>query len=323
MLPLHNTTDSIVGLTDESRIGKTNDSTYTPAHLVKLNVIEKMFHKMCHLPTRFDLMSCEEWLYPKYLTYTNINKYIFLYTHSYEFNIKFFLNQLATIDWKFINIDLEKIFNSNEICDKYKLVNAPEEDFDTIFFLPGSNIDYLIDYSKISETLSMNDDALIKPHPLTSAKHLGILGNLFGWDKIIEPNISGYQLVNNCKNVYHTDNSELGLHAYLKGKNVFHFNMPSLCQPMVYHPFYHILRQNKNNNLDKNGLINAFFNTSKFGMFNLENSMDTIENDLNSFLHDLECFRQRFAPEANLFDRKTFEKKLKDKKEAKKDNDKV
>ena len=51
--------------------------------------------------------------------------------------------------------------------------------------------------------------------------------------------------------------------------------------------------------------------------------MVTIENDLNAFLHDLECFRQRFAPEANLFDRKTFEEKLKDKKEAKKDNDKV
>lgn len=318
MLPLHNTVDTIVGLNNDSRIGKTNSSTYTPAQLTKLHIVEKLFHKHCHLPTRFDLMACEDCLYPKYFTYTNINKYMFLYTHSYEFNIKFFLNQLATIDWKFMEVDLENIFNNDEISDKYELFDAPNETFDTIFFLPGSNIDYLIDYSKISEVLSKNENTLLKPHPLTTQKHLSIYGNLFGWDKIIEPKISGYQLLNKSKTVYHTDNSEIGFHAYLKkDKKVKHFNISNLAQPMPYHAFYHIIRQNAADHLDNHGLINAFFKP-QFGMFNLENNIDTIKNDLMAFLYDLECFRERFKPEAHLFDRNTFEKHLEEKREAKK-----
>lgn len=318
MLPLHNEQNSILGLTKDTRIGRTNSTTYTPAQMVKLNIVEKLFHQNCHLPTRFDLMPCEDWLYPKFFTYTNINKYMFLYTHSFEFNIKFFLNQLATIDWKFTEIDLENIFEEDVIRDKYSLQNPEEVDFDTVFFLPGSNLDYVIDYGKISQVMATNDEAYIKPHPLTSMEHKSILGNMFGWDRIIESNISGHLVMGQTKNVFYTDNSEIGFKAMLMGKNVQDFNVSTLCQPMVYHPFYHILRTCGE---DANFLINAFFNTSKFGMFNLETSTDTLKNDIVSYLHDLEAFRKRFKPEATVFDDKEFQRLLTIKKEAKKNAD--
>lgn len=303
MLPLHNYKNTTLGITDENRIGSTNKLTYLPKTLTKLNIVEKFFQEQCHLPVQFDLMPCEDWYYPKYFTYTNINQYMFLASNSFEFNTRFFQNQLATIDWKFVEHDPDNIFQENEMADKYDLHPYDEKELEHVFFLPGTNLDYLIDYAKIDEIKLYNDDVLIKPHPITSKKHLTILGNMYGWDNIIEPEVSGHDILKKTKNVYYTDNSEIGLKAYAMGKSPVHFNVLNLSQPMIYHSFYHILRQHKGDHIE---LLNAFFNTPKFGMFNLNNSIDTLKNDIHSYLGDFQHFRERLKPVCTTFDKKTF-----------------
>ena len=303
MLPLHNYKDTTLGITDEKRIGSANQLTYTPKKLTRLNIIEKIFQEKCHLPVQFDLMPCEDWYYPKYLTYTNVNRYMFLTTNSFEFNTRFFMHQLTAIDWKFMDTNIEQIFEEGEISDKYKLVSYEGDELDTVFFLPGTNIDYLIDYTKIDEVMQSNSNVLLKPHPLTSKKHLAILANMYGWQNIIEKEVSGHDILKKTKNVFYTDNSEIGMKAYQMGKDPKHFNVLNLSQPMIYHSFYHILRANQS---DVKSLISAFFSTPKFGMFDMNDPIDTLNNNVASFLADLEHFRQRLKPVSTTFDRTTF-----------------
>ena len=107
--------------------------------------------------------------------------------------------------------------------DKYTLSNDTSKwnHAKRIIFLPGHNLLQLSSHEMISQLMFNNDDIFIKPHPITFDKITQSFGREFGWDRIIDRQISGHILLEQCEDVYTTSASEMAITGIPLNKNVY------------------------------------------------------------------------------------------------------
>lgn len=106
--------------------------------------------------------------------------------------------------------------------DKYRL-RQPAEHPDFVIFMAGTNI-----WNNITDTQrlhnAVNQGAKLKCHPLTAPPMRAYLKVEFGEENIIEPKVSGHDLLESASIVGTFTNSEMGLAALTKGKTVYLMN---------------------------------------------------------------------------------------------------
>lgn len=118
----------------------------------------------------------------------------------------------------------ERIFEDvrNNNIDKYKLNvrKAKKEQHDFVIFLPGGNIlDKIVNFEKVKD-LVKNEGAKVKMHPISPISLRSYVENEFGEENIIDKKLSGHQILETCKKVGFCNNSEMGLLAFIKEKEV-------------------------------------------------------------------------------------------------------
>lgn len=129
--------------------------------------------------------------------------------------------QQKAIHDQIITEEGQKIFDDlrDSISDKYSLRkkrSSPE----FVIFLPGANIYAdIIDEEKVKK-LVKEEGAVIKMHPLTPDGLKTHLLYTYGKQNVIEKKQSGHELLESAKKVGFSYNSEMGLAAICKGKEV-------------------------------------------------------------------------------------------------------
>lgn len=102
--------------------------------------------------------------------------------------------------------------------DKYKLKKTTKT-YDRVVFLAGANIlDKAVDWSKLDYLVAKGWK--LKCHPLTSRDLNQLLVKRFGQSAIIDKKISGYSLLETASAVACAENSEMGIVAVAKGKEL-------------------------------------------------------------------------------------------------------
>lgn len=272
-------------LPDEDRISNKN-LTYNQKYLKALEKNEKLINDICPLTTTFDVSPMQDLYFSEY-AYTNINKYIIVYAMNYEFNVRFLINHLTPLE---TDIDL---FDDENLNDKYLLEDLGDTDFEEVIFLPGSNIlGKIVDVDKIDRLVIQNKNILIKPHPITDSDDIRRLGMRYGYYRIIEPEVSGHQVMQNCKKVYYTENSEIGIKAILKGKETESVSLTSMNQLCAYFPIYSLIDRNKENKIQ---VIKSYFN-GDYGVIDVTESLNVNKLKLQKYFDNSMKYREKFYP---------------------------
>ena len=87
-----------------------------------------------------------------------------------------------------------------------------------VIFMTGSNLFMrVVDTNKLDEMMA-SDDWCIKPHPLTNPHHLKEYGFKYGYDRIINKDISGHLVYQHTKAVGTVNTSEFALAALIDDK---------------------------------------------------------------------------------------------------------
>lgn len=190
---------------EESRVGimkrATNDSIYRG--------IELMLEEECPLVVTCDVKP----IHPPYFSefcYVDIMGGILLFTLSAEINYR--MSDLA------VQCPASKTFDVGKVMDKYVL-DKPRNHYRKIVFLPGSNYAGAIDQCALQK-LMMDDEWVIKLHPLTHEGMIRDLASIYGYRRLIEPEISGMALLHKAETIATVSTSELLFIARLLGKSV-------------------------------------------------------------------------------------------------------
>lgn len=144
------------------------------------------------------------------IMYHDVMGGIWVNSRNMEVNCRNIDNVLSQdfIDTKIV----ENLIDS--LQDKYQLESTDAE-FKEVIFLPGSNLRHIINGDRIHEILIDFETAKVKPHPIQTDIGWKSLLEKYG-AKLIDKDVSGYQVLNNCSMMWTTYNSEMGLIAALK-----------------------------------------------------------------------------------------------------------
>lgn len=190
---------------DDDRI---HDLKVDQDHLNFITEVERFIEKNAPLPVTFDVSPCQNPYFSEF-TYNDFGTGFWVKALSGEFNTRYFLDlpkdTKGEIIWK----------------EKYELTEHVDESKDrTILFLAGTNLWNAHAWEIIDRVMYFEDKALIKTHPLTKDESLKLLGNRYGWHRILGPRDSGYGWYQKASQVYATANSELLVRSLLDGKLV-------------------------------------------------------------------------------------------------------
>lgn len=145
--------------------------------------------------------------------------------------------------------------------DKYKM-NGSFQKYERIIIFPGSNcIHKEVNHRDVM--IAVAAGAKIKPHPLTCGANLDNIKEVFGADNVLDPRISGFELVKNAELVYCTKQSELTMYAILLGKVVRYIEMDKISGSGCYRSILKFIDFQNN----KKDSINKLLNSWKSGVF--------------------------------------------------------
>lgn len=188
-------------------------------------------------------------------TYTDcLNKFIYLRVANDYFRN---LAMIESIEKQVITDEGEKIYKdiSENNSDKYRLKKI-KENYNFVIFLPGSNIySTVVDESKIKKMVD-NEGAKIKCHPITPSTMYSTLKNNFGADNIIDKKYSGHELLEKCSKMGFCYNSEMGIVAITKNKELYHIGQQK--EKLTYSSIY-----------------KALFDTWEIGYFGKNDNVET------------------------------------------------
>lgn len=308
MRPLNNEDYGLSNIRDLGRIGKAK-ITLPDSTLDKMKEFEEVMLENCHLPIQFDTRkhySPEKYssYYPINMSYTYFSHFIMVNTNETEFNIRLIEKELQSLHWKKSLIKYKDIFPSN-FSSKYEMLDIdPDIEFSEVFFAPGHNWKFTIDYEKLSEKMDLNPDMVIKPHPLTDDHTIEEYGIDFGFERVIEKNASGDQVLDRCKKAYYVYSSEYGFKSILKGIPSDHMNKYFLISPLSYSAIYFNARKYKLK--DQKKVVGHILTNPNCGIFDMNKSIEELEEDFIGFLNNLEELRNYFKPRRPYFSHKVF-----------------
>lgn len=189
---------------DHSRIG---DGVARNARMLQIADIERAIRQLAPLPIAVDVASPEP-PYFNYFTYCDVLGGVLLQAGSAEI--------AARVVQRNLNDDIHSTakFNQEWVFDKYALSMEPlNQVIDKVILLPGSNLLPLIDQSKLVRLV--NDEWFIKPHPVTAEPTIRELGRHFGYTRLFNHLVSGYQLFQTAEQIATTQASEFFILAAL------------------------------------------------------------------------------------------------------------
>ena len=141
-----------------------------------------------------------------------------------------------------IEADHIRILKLIDMRDKYVLSDVQDIKIKSLILLPGTNLfNRAIVLRELSKIMYLDQDAYIKPHPLTDDSLQNFLGNLYGVSRIIKKNFSGFRLLESADRVYTTSASELGLYSKLLGKVTIDITKFEYMSDATYSPLYRYL----------------------------------------------------------------------------------
>lgn len=121
-------------------------------------------------------------------------------------------SDLTAEGWHILN-DL-----ASSSSDKYKLRKTAKT-YDKVVFLAGANIlDKAVDWPNLDDLVTKGWK--LKCHPLTSRDLNQLLIKRFGHNAVIDKKVSGYSLLEGASAVACAENSEMGIVAVAKGKEL-------------------------------------------------------------------------------------------------------
>ena len=165
------------------------------------------------------------------------------------------------------------------IEDKYRLRRSSAK-HRFVIFLPGTNcIKKVFDWDKAKA--AVDQGAVIKPHPISSASLLVHLRNLYGEDNVLNRKESGHELMRAADIVGCCWNSEMGLAAIAAGKGFHLFTDLKSKSHGTYHPIYKAILSGGNY---RDNLIRVFdspFSGMIYGKS--DDALDRIASFFNQF----------------------------------------
>lgn len=202
MKPIHAITIA-ENIDDKERLGpdlKRKDRENTLA----INV-EEIFEAKSPLPISYDV-NCNQQPYFSEFTYCDVMGGMYLKTHNTEVNARVVEQSVIDCENETYPDDV-----NNYLKDKYDLNDVPFKAPEKIVFLPGSNLLGIENKETLLPMLYSDPAVAIKPHPNLTKNGLMFLGREYGWDKLIDPDVSGYKLLSGCQTAFSTANSEMGM----------------------------------------------------------------------------------------------------------------
>ena len=185
--------------------------------------VEEIFEGKVPLPTSFDV-SCIQPPYFSEFSYNDLMGGIVLKTQNTEVNARLMEHAVKSCNDESYPNDAKDFLK-----DKYELQKTNGEAPRKIIFLPGSNLLGIENKEMILPMLWGDTSVAIKPHPNMTREGLKHFAYDYGWDKLIDKDISGFELLNGCEQAFSTSNSELGMVSAVLNKphaditSVFHF----------------------------------------------------------------------------------------------------
>jgi len=185
--------------------------------------VEEMFESMSPLPISFDV-SCMQAPFFSEFTYTDVMGGMYLKSQNSEINARVIEQAVANCK----NEELPKDAK-DYLTDKYTLHEFDNQVPKRVVFLAGSNLLGIENKEMLLPLLWGDPLVAVKPHPNMTSDGLKHISGEYGWDRIIDPNISGHALLAQCEVAYSTANSEMGLVASIIKKthvditSIFHF----------------------------------------------------------------------------------------------------
>ncbi len=128
----------------------------------------------------------------------------------------------------------------SKVKDKYVLSNDMPA-YDSVIFLPGSNLFSTVDWDKVDEIMIDYPEAVIKLHPVTTPTSVNRVKNRWG-TRVIAEDVSGMHLLNNAKTIWTSYNSEIGLIAAMMKIPFGVINKWGDAFSMIYSPIYRQLK---------------------------------------------------------------------------------
>jgi hypothetical protein len=258
--------------------------------------IEEQVRGRSHLPISYDVDCTQPLSFTEY-TYTEFLGGVFIKTQNTEINVRLF-NELKEIKAQTNHLDKLKGISG----DKYKSVSpiergATQEELPKkICFFVGENMLDMISKELVGRLAFENDDFFIKLHPLTGEKYAAGIAHIAGWHRVIQQEISAFELLKAAETVYSSSASELAAAAVVYDKeivnvaNFFHESNGS------YYSINKFLFQESDKEKRKEILNNLIDNKSSGLLFPW---MDDIEERLKCFYDKTEEMRQFYKPLAS------------------------
>jgi hypothetical protein len=249
---------------------------------------ENMIRDNSPYPISYDVTQVQTTNFSEF-TYTELLSGFWIATQSLDINCRL-LQDASEVNTR-SNINLESI-----VADKYNLSSdiSKYKNAKKICFLPGHNMLDVASVEIIARLVHEEDDVLVKPHPITNDESLNMLAQRFGWNKIIDRNVSGDSLIKNCDVVYTTTASEMAISGTILGKKVVNvsnfFNEGS----GAYHPLTRILFQaHKNYGVEEaQRLLKNIFACEWSGVVSKES--DIIEERIKSYYSKALEYRDKY-----------------------------
>lgn len=165
--------------------------------------------------------------------------------------------------------------------DKYALTESTDT-YPVVLFLPGSNIlDTVLHKGKVKKFVEQ-DGAVIKPHPITTKFHVKLLKHLYGNEAVLDPELSGFQLMSGANTIGCCKNSELGLISILHKKPLLLLDKDE-GNHSTYTTLYDVITAHKTGRARENLLKILTSNYSGFICVKDPKALDKVYNFLNSY----------------------------------------
>lgn len=180
------------------------------------------------------------------------------------------------------------------VFDKYKLQGYTRK-HRKVIFLAGSNSHNLIDQSKLQEVMLSDDEWVIKLHPVTNDQTVRDLAGLYGYDRLIARDVSGFAVLKHAEEIATMQTSEIFILARYLGKPVTDVTRYDRAWLSAYH---HICRLFDGTDNDK-VIIDRLFTAEGCGHIRPEHSDEEVRQNLERYYAEAMEIREGFKMTVN------------------------
>lgn len=182
-----------------------------------VETIEEKVRNASPFPISYDVDSTQDANFQEF-SYTEFLGGMIINTQSVEINtrlIQYFSTYESNIDC------IDKLIKNNCLTDKYVLAPNMHSSYpENIGIMVGHNMFDLVSSEIVARLAFELPDFKIKLHPLTNQEYAAKVASIVGWDKIIQSNFSGVELIKNCKVAYLHTATELAAMAVALDKKI-------------------------------------------------------------------------------------------------------